>query len=176
VLVPAAPRAGAGGDDDPLDSLAAAIAAEVERARSAAGRPVVVYADTTLDYGCLCPPFVFAPFWNSGRPDSYVLPVLAPGVADLPATKEGLFRMVGRFTGERITGFAWRQRRGETDRKEGMDEFARAAPVFRVEDWCFEPVPVYEDRAAEEIYGPALRAMAAAGRMCPGHTLPAPPP
>lgn len=156
----------------PLEALGRTIANAVTAARSR--KPpdrVVIYADTTVDYGCLCPPFIFAPFWNSGRSDGYVLPVFAKGVPDARATKEGVFRFAGHFDGRRITGLEWHQQRGGKVR-EGMNEYARKAPVFIVEGWCFEPVEAFRDAMTEEAFGPSLKQMEAAGRFCPGTRYP----
>jgi hypothetical protein len=159
--------------DDPLAVLARTIDKEVTSARRArpAGK-IAIYVDTTIDYGCLCPPFVFAPFWNSGRPDSYVLPIFVNGVPDAKPAKQGIYRFVGHFDGRRMTGFEWLKLRGEKAHK-GMDEYARKAPVFVVEGWCFEPVEAFDDAYAEGIYGDKLKRMAKDGRFCPGTRFPA---
>lgn len=159
---------------DPLDALAHEIYLEVNSASHTppTGR-IVIYADTTIDYGCLCPPFVFAPFYNSGRPDSYVLPIFAEGVPDPSPIKQGLFRFAGHFDGGHMTGIDWlKQRGGEV--REGMSEYEHEAPVFIVEGWCFEPVEAFPDASAEENYGPALKEMEKKGRLCPGTRYPAP--
>ena len=173
VLVPKSVDDGAAGD--PLDALAKAIAKEVAAAsgKKAAAR-IVIYADTTVDYGCLCPPFVFAPFWNSGRSDGYVLPIFAKGVPDASATKQGIFRFAGHFDGRRITGLEWLKQRGEKA-SEGMSEYEHKAPVFVVEGWCFEPVEAFGAASAEEAYGGSLKQMARDGRFCAGTRYPAPP-
>lgn len=160
--------------DDPLEVLARTIDKEVTgvHGKKPAGR-IVIYADTTIDYGCLCPPFVFAPFWSSGRSDSYVLPIFAKGVPDAPTSKQGMYRFVGHFDGRRMTGFEWLGLRGGKPR-EGMSEYARKAPVFVVEGWCFEPVDSFEDASAEKIYGTTLKQMAKDGRFCPGARFPLP--
>jgi hypothetical protein len=160
----------AGGD--PLEVLARTIDREVTvvPGKKSVGR-IVIYADTTLDYGCRCPPFVFAPFWSSGRSNSYVLPIFAKGVPDAPRSKQGLYRFAGHFDGRRMTGFQWLRLRGE-EAREGMSEYAHKAPVFVVEGWCFEPVEAFADPSAEEIYGPTLKQMEKAGRFCPGARFP----
>jgi len=161
-------------DSDPLDVLARTIEKEVTGAlrKKPAGR-IVIYADTTIDYGCRCPPFVYAPFWNMGRTDSYVLPIFAKGVPDAPLTKQGVYRFAGHFDGRRMTGFDWLKLRGGAVR-EGMSEYARKAPVFIVEGWCFEPVDAFPHTFAEEAYGAILKEMARNGRFCPGARYPAP--
>ncbi len=170
ILVPADVGEGAG---DPLDTLARAIHRAVTTAHVDSGSPYrfVAYVDTTIDYGCLCPPFVFAPFWNSGRSDGYVLPVFAPGVPEPPLAKQGLYRFMGHFDGRRITGFEWLKMRGEKS-EEGMDEYARKAPVFVVEGWCFEPTDEYSDAALEAVYDKTLAKMHADGRFCAGTHMP----
>jgi hypothetical protein len=169
VLVPKTLPEGAG---DPMQSLVRAIDKEVAAAAKGAGASLVVYADTTTDYGCLCPPFVFAPFHNSGRTDSYVLPVFARGVPDPPLSKVGLYRFFGHFDGRRITGFEWLKARGGK-RSEGMSEYERKAPVFVVEGWCFEPDADFGAHFKEEVYRPTLEKMAKDGRFCPGAKFPA---
>jgi hypothetical protein len=157
-----------------LDVLARAIERERKNGREAGAVPLVVYVDTTLDYGCLCPTFVFAPFWNTGRPDGYVMPLFAPGVPEPTLTKQGIYRFVGHFDGRRISGFDWLNLRGDKKREqnqEGMDEYKQKGPVFIVEDWCFEPVkeidPVYE-----EAWGKPLHTLEKQGRFCPGSRYP----
>lgn len=170
MLVPKETDDGAG---DPLGALSRAIARAVTAARGDAGAShrYLAYVDTTVDYGCLCPPFVFAPFWSSGREDGTVLPVFAPGVPDPPLAKQGLYRFAGHFDGRRITGFDWLRSRGEK-RQEGMEDFAKKAPVFVVEGWCFEPAAEYSTPDLEEVYAKTLAKMQRDGRFCAGSKLP----
>jgi hypothetical protein len=140
---------------DPLDALVQAIGKEVTaaaRSKKPAGR-IVIYADSTIDYGCQCPPFVFVRSSPKGVPDP-------------PTTKLGLFRFAGHFDGRRITGLEWlKQRGGEAE--EGMSEYEHKAPVFIVEGWCFEPADPSPELFRDERYGSTLKDMAQAGRFCP---------
>lgn len=160
---------------DPLDALARAVDAEVKASLASRRKPkrqVVVYAATTLDYGCLCPPFVFSPFHNSGRPDSYVLPLFAKGVPDPALTTQGAYRLLGHFEGRRMTGRQWLRLRHEKVER-GMSEYARKAPVFVVDGWCFEPAESFADRYMEDAYRSMLEQLERDGRFCAGSSFPA---
>jgi hypothetical protein len=172
VLVPkSVPDDSASGD--PRDALAREVAREVSAARADRAEPsrLVVYADTTIDYGCLCPPFVFAPFWNTGRDDGTFLPVYAANIPEPPLTKQGLYRFLGHFDGRRITGYEWLKMRGEKI-EEGMDEYAHAAPIFVIEGWCFEPNASFSDPDLEKVYRPTLVKLEKEGRFCAGARMP----
>jgi hypothetical protein len=159
---------------DPRDAIVRAVAREVTAARADRAEParVVIYADTTIDYGCLCPPFVLAPFWNTGRTDGTFYPIYPPGVPEPMLAKQGLYRILGHFDGRRISGFEWLKMRGAKT-EEGMDAYADKAPVLVVEGWCFEPNATFSDPALEKVYRPTLVTMEKEGRFCPGTHMPA---
>lgn len=165
-------------DSDPaaVEALVQAIDKEVKaaaRSKKPAGR-IVIYADTTVDYGCRCPPFVFSPLYGSGRPEAYVLPIFAKGVPEPFPTKLGLFRFAGHFDGRRITGIEWLEQRGG-EPEEGMSEYEHKAPVFIVEGWCFEPADTSPEIFTEERYGSDLKSLAEEGRFCPTSASAGPP-
>lgn len=159
--------------DAARNAIVRAVSREVTAARADHADPsrVVIYADTTIDYGCLCPPFVFAPFWNSGRSDGTFLPIYATDVPEPPLAKQGLYRVLGHFDGRRITGYDWLKMRSEKI-EEGMDEYAKTAPVFIVEDWCFEPNDMFSDPGQQRAYLPTILKMEKQGRLCPGAHMP----
>jgi hypothetical protein len=169
ILVPAA---NGYSSDEETEALVQAIDKEVKsaaRSKKPASR-IVIYADTTLGYGCKCPPFVFAPLHGSGRPEAYVLPIFAKGVSEPFSSKLGYFRFAGHFDGRRITGFEWLKLRGEQlgqEERMGMGEYEHKAPVFIVEGWCFEPFDTSPEFFAEERYGDLVTSMAKEGRFCP---------
>jgi hypothetical protein len=162
------------GADDQLDLGAKVIATKVREGKRKPEARYVVYVNTTIDYGCRCPPFVLAPFWNSGRADGYLLPEYAPGVPEPLLVKPGLYRFAGRFDGRHMTGFDWLKRRG-LPRKEGMTHHDLQTPVFVVDGWCFEPGE-FEDAGHAEIYLEDMKQLASQGRFCPGATFPVVPP
>lgn len=170
VLVPKEVGEGAG---DPLDALTRTINRAVAAGKPYAGAEarVVLYVDNTSDYGCVCPPWVFAPFWNSGH-DGYFYPTFAAGVPEAPIVKQGIMRFAGHFDGKKITGFEWLKSRHEKPDPEGTDEFAKKAPVFVVEGWCFEPAAEYTSADIEKVYAKELGKMQTDGRLCPGTHLP----
>lgn len=109
---------------------------------------VMIEMRTTLDYGCPCPTWTFAPFHNGpnhGFPYAMVLP--DDDVQDPTefALNTGIYRMTGRFTGEKMTGLEWAKARGSEppnfpDAKPPLETWKNdSGPVFIVESWCFQP-------------------------------------
>ena len=162
---------------DPLITLRATIAAQMAAARQRKSKrapTVVVYLDTTQDYGCLCPPFVLAPFYNAGE-GGFIWPRFARGVTAAPAPKGGLFRFAGHFEGRAISGYQAEGRRapkrqGAVDEAEPDPRLERH-PAFFVETWCFEPSPTISQSTFEN-YRDQLKALANQGRFCVGSNFP----
>lgn len=162
---------------DPLVALRATIAAEMVAARQRKAKPaptVVVYLDTTDDYGCLCPPFVLAPFYNAGE-GGFIWPKFARGNAPAPTPKGGLLRVAGHFEGRAITGYQAEGRRAPkvpaaADEAEPDFRLERH-PAFFVEAWCFAPSATIS-QSTLEVYNEQLTALAKQGRFCVGSKFP----
>lgn len=137
VLVPAALD-----DVDQQEAMRVAIAREVAAAAAGADARWTIHVTTTADYGCLCPPFVFAPLHNNEDP--FVM-LTAPAAALPPVdVAEAVFRITGRFDGRRLDGFAWAAETGVSapaDRDGPGEAWGSSGPVFVVDDWCLAADP-----------------------------------
>ncbi len=178
VIIPANTDASNNDDSaDPLVAFRATIATQMAAARKRTVRPspaVVVYLDTTDDYGCLCPPFVLAPFYNAGE-GGFIWPKFARGNGPAPTPKGGLLRVAGHFEGRAITGYQAEGRRApkvSAAAEEAEPDFRlERHPAFFVEAWCFAPSPTIS-QSTLEVYNDQLTALAKQGRFCVGSKFP----
>ncbi len=162
---------------DPLVALRATIADQMVAARQRKAKPaptVVVYLDTTDDYGCLCPPFVLAPFYNAGE-GGFIWPKFARGNAPAPTPKGGQLRVAGHFEGRASTGYQAEGRRAPkvpAAAEEAEPDFRlERHPAFFVEAWCFAPSPTIS-QSTLEVDRDQLTALAKQGRFCVGSKFP----
>lgn len=113
-------------------------------------RKVVVELRTTLDYGCPCPTWTFAPL-HSGPPHGFPYAMILPseGLRKHPtdyAVPGVIYRMRGHFDGRRISGLEWVEARGAEppsfpDGSPPLEEYWKdeTGPVFVVDQWCWVP-------------------------------------
>jgi hypothetical protein len=126
----------------PRSSREAAASREVEELVVACEKETVaVEVESTVGWGCPCPPFVFRQFDDVEGHDVFVLPVFAPGVPDGGAWYvPGVFRFAGQYTGRGLTLDGWHEQRGEPSSGYAEDRYRRiGGPEFWVIDWCFRP-------------------------------------
>jgi len=121
------------------------IKAELAAADNGKARLLVLSAATTDSWGCMCPPFVYAPF-AMGAPDNesptYFFPIVKSGMdADdhHVGSGGGTYEFTGKLTGERIDAATWYSRRGKKapNATGATADYRKKQPVFAVESWCF---------------------------------------
>ncbi len=185
VIIPARLNDDDDDDDDDSDAALASLRATIGTQMAAARQhktksapTVAIYLNTTDDYGCDCPPFVLAPFYNAGE-GGFIWPKFASGVAAAPAPKGGLLRFAGHFEACALTGYQAAGRRvpklkgaaKDSDDAAEPDPLLERHPAFFVTAWCFEPSPTITQSTFEN-YGTQLTELAKQGRFCVGTKFP----
>ena len=117
---------------------------QLAQAQKGAATPVTLRLDTTVAFGCPCPPFVFKGVRSvpDNASDVMLYTVPAKGVAD-PAgvLLKGTYKMTGRFLPQRMDAFGWAKRMGTrppSRKRDGQEYFRTRHPVFEVTSWCFK--------------------------------------
>jgi hypothetical protein len=124
--------------------------------RSTPNRRRTIILETTLSWGCPCPPWVF-PFYHDMQKLQYVMvlpsPLLNLDPTDV-ATPERSYRMTGYFSGAVITGLEWVNQRGKAPptfpkasktSPELQEYWAAPGLVFVVESWCYQENTLVDD-------------------------------
>ena len=155
-----------GADEDAADpaQVVRKVEREVALGQKGTGRRLLLTAVTTDEWGCECPPFVYAPFASSapeeGNAFFYPIAKAGPDPASFSVgSAAGTFELVGRFDRQKMAFAEWaRARKVKARPGKHAPEFRAKQPVFAVESWCFR-------RAAEvsEAYRPELARMKKAG-------------
>ncbi|HEX4418156.1 MAG TPA: hypothetical protein VH165_09680 [Kofleriaceae bacterium] len=150
------------------------IAAELALAAKGKARTLVLEVTTTDEWGCDCPPFVYAPF-STASPDeklAYVYPIVTAGPdpgAFLAGNGAGTYEFTGSFTKDKLTRAEWLRKRKDKPAAPSMElsEGSKLKqPVFAVDHWCFRPKT--DDSPVVKAYAGVLAKMKKAGvPMCP---------
>lgn len=107
-------------------------------------RLLMVTATTTDNWGCSCPPFVYAPYSSSASdPIAFFYPIVSSGpdpAAFNAASSAGTYEFTGHFTKDKLDYGAWLDRRKEKHPVPKGD-FAIKRRVFAADSWCFRLAP-----------------------------------
>ena len=162
-----------------IDKLLMRDEVDVLVADAGAGRPatVTLAVESTFNWGCDCPPFVFRA--SDGRTDyeeEYVFPTFAEGIPDAAYVVVGAFDLTGHYTGRWLDMFDWHEERGRHVEQRSLYHDQRLAweelhPEFLVDGWCYAPPrgPMHSEWVVEP-----MKEMRDDGvPLCPGESWPA---